>query len=166
VARDAESGYIVGVMWLQLLGDTRVAFIPYYAVDRIVQGHGVGQRLFAYARERLAQTGEADVILWEIEVPTGDANDPTRRRLHFYEKCGGQVVRFAQCFSVPDMNGTGEYPLWLMVAPIGDYAVVNDLSHALFWADALLRYDVDYCHYPQHRAKVLRRMRQQEYELH
>ena len=167
VARDADTGYIVGVMWLQRLGPTRIAFIPYYAIDRIVQGHGVGQLLFTYARELLAQSGEVDLLLWEVEAPEGDEHHPTQRRLHFYEKCGGQVVRFAKCFCAPPIDNSAEpMPLWLMVAPVGSYEIVNDLAHALEWAEALLTYDVDYCHYPEHRSAVLRRMRQQEYELH
>lgn len=147
-------------MWVQALGETGIAFIPYYAVDRIWQGHGVGQALFAFVRRLLAEQGQIQAIIWEIEVPEGDNDDPTRRRLRFYERNGGQIVPLAKGFRAPDMTDCRQsLPLWLMVAPVGDYPLVNDADHALQWVDALLTYDLDYRRYPDHRAQILAELR-------
>jgi hypothetical protein len=163
VARDDETCDIVGVMWVQKLGPTPCYFIPYYAIDRIHQSHGIGHALFHFACEFLQEKGNIDVLLWEIEVPDLQQQDDQRvKRLHFYEKNGGHVVEYAKHFTVPDVTNCGEsMPLWLMVAPIGDYNLVNDAAHAYQWMDAILRYDIDYSQCPDHRDHILRQMQLQ-----
>jgi GNAT superfamily N-acetyltransferase len=147
-------------MWVQLLGDTRLAFIPYCAVDRVHQGCGVGQGFFAYVRQRLAAENCAEVLLWEIEVPDDDPDSLRQRRLRFYEKLGAQVVDHARGFRVPDVTACGELmPMWLMYLPVGDTPPANDWSNAYAWVDALLSHDIDYAHCTQHREQVLAEMR-------
>lgn len=159
VARDDATCDIVGVMWMQKLGSTPYYFIPYYAIDRIYQGHGIGHALFHFACEYLRDKGGIEVLLWEIEVPTPDENDSRSKRIHFYKKNGGHIVEHAKNFTVPDVTDCGEnMPLWLMVAPIGDYELVNDADHAYQWVDAILSYDIDYSQCPDHREKVLQQM--------
>ncbi len=160
MARDDDSDDVVAVMWVQLLGDTRVAFIPYFAVDRVHQGCGIGQGFFDYVRQRLAAEGSADVILWEIEVPDDGPDGPRCRRLRFYEKLGAQVVAHARNFRVPDVTACDELmPLWLMFLPVGDAAPANDWADAYAWVDALLSHDIDYARCTEHREQILAEMR-------
>lgn len=154
-----EDAEIVGAMWLMPLGKTPYYYIPYIAIDRFHQGGGIGRGLFTYALDYLAQKGTVENLLWEIEVPTFGVNDERMKRLRFYEKQGAQVVSGSQHYSVPDVTGCGyAMPLWVMVAPIGGYALRNDHQHALRWVHALLTNDNDYAQHTAHRDAILHQM--------
>ena len=102
------------------LGDTRLTFVRYFAVDGTRRGNGYGARMLADVVERLTAQGRSALLL-DVEDPAGEPDHPEHtRRIAFYERNGVALLPVIG-YAPPEHGSTGEVvPLLLMGQPLGD----------------------------------------------
>lgn len=71
--------------------------LDYYAVNKMLRGHGYGGRCIQLMRERLLGQGYQGILgeveqVLETNCAPGSVDDLRRRRIAFYERCGLRVT--------------------------------------------------------------------------
>ncbi len=157
LARESHTNDIIGVMWLQQLGNSCYMYMPYFAVDRIFQSKGVGTMMLQFARDLLTASG-VEGLVWEIDAPDGISYSKSMRRLAFYEGCGARVLDYSHHYEAPSMtNPRKGIPMWLMMLPMKGMPFTNDLRTACNCANAILTHFFGYNN-RRHRDRVLHQM--------
>lgn len=136
-------GDVAGIALIRRLGDTRMAFVRYLAVDPTRRDRGFGSQLVAHLRETLRADG-IGVLLLDVEKPVGAHAEDDRRRIAFYERCGLSLLDVPD-YAPPEHGETGEIvPLLLMgeVLDGGEPLTGTRLDTAVR-AVLLHRYDVE-----------------------
>jgi len=139
LCRAEESGLVSGfALWAALpapAADT--AYLAYLAVSAGRRGGGIGGALFDATDAWAAQDGYL-ALVWEIEVP-GENGSLTRRRLDFYIRSGGRLVKTADRYAERTSLGT-EKPMRLMWRPLRAGALEEeDLDRVTRWIQAIYR---------------------------
>lgn len=128
----------LGLALLRHLGDTRLTFVRYLAVDSTQRNRGLGGTLVTLLREHLTRDGRSALLL-DVEKPAGQHAEDDRRRIAFYRRHGLEVLD-VEDYSPPDHGEVGEQvPLLLMGAALNDSGALTG-SRAAAWAAAVLRY--------------------------
>lgn len=83
-------------------------FLDYFAVDKALRGHGIGQAFL----KQVIEDANTFVIL-EVELPTDDLK---QRRIHFYQRLGFHLNTYA--YKMPKIaKDFGDTPLYIMSYP-------------------------------------------------
>lgn len=136
-------GDVAGIALIRRLGDTRMAFVRYLAVDPTRRDRGFGSQLVAHLRETLRADG-IGVLLLDVEKPVGAHAEDDRRRIAFYERCGLSLLDVPD-YAPPEHGETGEIvPLLLMGEVLdGGEPLTGTRLDAAVRAVLLHRYDVE-----------------------
>ncbi|MGZ4494410.1 MAG: hypothetical protein ACXVWU_06905 [Nocardioides sp.] len=112
-----------GAAVVALLPRTGSAALLYLASHRDAPTAGVGLHLMSHLRTALPEYGVTRGFLGEVER-VEDAADPgdallRRRRLHYYQRFGAQLVEALPGYGMPDMTTGALLPLHLVWLPAG-----------------------------------------------
>jgi ribosomal protein S18 acetylase RimI-like enzyme len=131
VAELASGGrrFLVARQAVELVGFAIVSFpgrgigyLEYLAVDRSLRSSGFGTELMTALRKLVSDEG-ATALVWEVEAEEAGPPDDRaarRRRVRFYERNGGTIVRCAPGYHTPDLTGGAPLEMqlmWLGVQP-------------------------------------------------
>ena len=86
-------------------------YVEHFAVLPSMRGGGVGARA-------ISQLLDADMrpVVLEVEIPEGDEDDMTRRRVRFYERCGFMPFPSFRYIQPPYSPGLPSLELMLMAS--------------------------------------------------
>lgn len=86
-------------------------YVEHFAVLPSMRGGGVGARA-------ISQVLDADMrpVVLEVEIPEGDEDDMTRRRVRFYERCGFMPFPSFRYIQPPYSPGLPSLELMLMAS--------------------------------------------------
>lgn len=122
-------GSIVAFALLLPLTSSGCTFLEYIAVNQDHQSRGLGSELLRFIIGDLGSR-----LVWEVEpCANSDADDIRNRRLRFYERLGGQLIKLSTTYAMPNFEKGGDgIPLRLMQFPAGEqpdeYAVAAIVS--------------------------------------
>jgi len=146
VARVAATGEIVGLAIAGALPQSGLMYLAYLAVEESWRNRGVGAALFRFLADEAARVAGARGLLWEVQPERSD--DPghiQNRRLRFYQRLGGRLVRCAPHYRMPNLAGEGTIPLRLMWLPLAQGLDEPDRQTVAAWVGELYA-----LYYPQH----------------
>ena len=133
---------VVGLSLIRHLGDTRMTFVRYLAVESEQRGRGLGGWLLMSLCSHVISEGY-EVLLLDVEKPIGEHADEDRRRIEFYRRHSLTLLDVPD-YAPPGHGESGEpVPLLLMGRVLGDGppltgAALQDALPAVM----LHRYDV------------------------
>lgn len=113
------------------------AFLAYLAVDERHRNLGAGGQLFDFTTSEAASQGN-NTLVWEVEVPEGDRDDPRQRRVAFYVSHGGKIAECASRYT--EVTTTGELkPMRIIWRSLSDPLRVVERDDAIRWIQGIYR---------------------------
>lgn len=113
------------------------AYLAYLAVDESQRNLGVGGQLFQLVTSEAADKGY-HTLVWEVEVPEGDRDNPRQRRVAFYQRQGGMIAACASRYT--EMTVTGQTkPMRIMWRALTDTPRVEKRDDVVRWIQGIYR---------------------------
>jgi GNAT superfamily N-acetyltransferase len=129
---EATGGGILGFALLMVLPISRLALLEYLAVAPPFQGQGVGSTLLRSTAEYVHANEVARGLVWEVEPPGEDALSDNNRRIRFYERLGGRLIRESGTYAMPNFQvGRGGIPLRLMQLPLEKEPSITEVAEMI-----------------------------------
>lgn len=122
-----EQGYnVVGIAVFSYVKLRRLGYIRYMAVAEEYRSQGIGSEIFdkivcQIRRDAREHSSCAPVgLCWEVERVDEEASnsDSAVKRVRFYERQGGRVLKVRNYVSPPAFGGGPKLPYWLMFLPL------------------------------------------------
>jgi GNAT superfamily N-acetyltransferase len=135
----ARQQQVVGfALWATLPRPAQgTAYLAYLAVDEHQRNQGVGGQLFQTVVKGAVDMRSATLV-WEVEVPEGERDDPRQRRVAFYMRQGGSISKFASRFAETTVTGETK-PMRIMWRSLTDPLRVENRDEVIRWIQGIYR---------------------------
>lgn len=112
-------------------------YLTYLAVDVHQRNLGAGGLLFDFVTSEAASQG-INTLVWEVEVPEGDRDNPRQRRVAFYIRHGGKIAEWASRYA--EMTATGGHkPMRIMWRSLSDPLHNAERDDVVRWIQGIYR---------------------------
>ncbi|MHB1356711.1 MAG: GNAT family N-acetyltransferase [Anaerolineae bacterium] len=125
-------------LWAALPAPAReVAYLGYLAVDKEQRNLGAGGLLFQLVASEAAALGY-HTLVWEVEVPEGDSDNPRQHRVAFYQRQGGRIASCASRYT--EITATGQTkPMRIMWRSLTAALRVEERADVVRWIQGIYR---------------------------